>query len=97
MTNPFQNHQQEIQQIIDEYGITYLALFGSRARGDQTNNSDFDILYDYEKPMTLSDASRLQKSLQNILKTEVDIISKKYLKPRFKKYIENDLVKIYER
>jgi predicted nucleotidyltransferase len=49
MINPFQNHQEELQQLIGEYGITYLALFGSRARGDNRPDSDYDFLLDFDE------------------------------------------------
>lgn len=97
MKNPFANHQEELQKLIDEYGITYLALFGSRARGDHRPDSDYDLLYDYEKPMSLLDASRFQISVSQLLNSEVNIVSNKYLKPRFKQTIINDLVTIYEK
>lgn len=97
MTNPFANHQKELQQLIDEYGITYLALFGSRARGDHKPDSDYDLLYDYNKRLSLLDASGFQLGLRKLLDSEVNIVSNKYLKPRFRETIKDDLITLYEK
>ena len=34
----------KVDDICDKYGINYLGLFGSMARGEQTKNSDVDLL-----------------------------------------------------
>lgn len=97
MTNPFQDHQHELQQIVDKYGITYLALFGSRSRGEHKPDSDYDLLYDYNKSMSLLDAAQLQIILSDLINSQVNIVSNKYLKPRFREAIKNDLITLYEK
>lgn len=98
MQNPFQNHQQQLQQIIDEYGITYLALFGSRARGDHHPDSDYDLLVDFsqKKYPGFYELEQIKKKLHKLLHQKIDLVTKsgmsKYLRP----YVKPDLKVLYE-
>lgn len=38
------------QEMADRYGVVRLGLFGSHARGTQTDGSDIDIAVELEKP-----------------------------------------------
>jgi predicted nucleotidyltransferase len=75
-----------------EYGIERLGIFGSVARGEQTDDSDVDVYY--EGPaMGLSGNVRLLEDLERLFGTHVDIIRKhKYLKSEFVNRLEKDLI-----
>lgn len=34
--------------LVEKYGVTDIALFGSYSRDEQTEKSDIDIMFDYE-------------------------------------------------
>jgi uncharacterized protein len=55
------------------YGINRIGIFGSVARGKQTENSDIDIYYE-GKALSLFKIAALKEELENILNTTVDII-----------------------
>jgi uncharacterized protein len=55
------------------YGINRIGIFGSVARGKQTENSDIDIYYE-GKVLSLFKIAALKEELENILSTTVDII-----------------------
>lgn len=38
------------QRLTDKYGLSFMAIFGSYGRGQQTDSSDIDILVDFQKP-----------------------------------------------
>lgn len=59
-----------------------LAVFGSVARGEDTETSDIDILVDFLPGASLIEHFCLQEALSEFLKTPVDVISRKGLKPR---------------
>ncbi|QQR83656.1 nucleotidyltransferase domain-containing protein [Candidatus Peregrinibacteria bacterium] len=73
-------------------------LFGSYARGEQTEESDVDILVelDHSVPIGLEFLS-MKKELNELLNRPVDFVSygglSKYVKP----YIEKEKVLFYER
>jgi predicted nucleotidyltransferase len=75
-----------------EYNIKRIGIFGSVARGEQTNNSDVDIYYD-GPALTLSQNVRLLEELENIFDIPVDIVRKhKNLKPHFVRRIEREVL-----
>jgi len=78
----------------NNYFIKEIGIFGSYVRDEQTENSDIDILIDYNRGMTLFEVVELQEYLENFLKKKVDIAFKKSLKPRIGKRILSEVIYI---
>ena len=76
--------------LIEKYGLSILAVFGSYGRGQQNQNSDVDILVDFKKPIGVEFID-LADELENMLKLKVDLASKNGLKPQYFETIEKDL------
>ena len=38
-------------RLTEKYGLSFMAIFGSYGRGQQTESSDIDILVDFQKPI----------------------------------------------
>lgn len=72
------------------YAILNLAIFGSVSRGEETLDSDLDILVEFKKPIGIRFID-LADELEEILKIKVDLVSKDGVKPKYLKYIEQDL------
>lgn len=72
-------------------------LFGSYARGEADENSDIDLLidWDYSKIMGLDYVAWLD-DIKEVLHKEVDFVSVKWLSPLIEEYINNDKILIYE-
>jgi predicted nucleotidyltransferase len=77
--------------------ISKAYLFGSYARNEQTQESDVDILVDFEKQANLFDLIGLQQNLSELLNLKVDLLSSKGVSKFMLPYIEKDKVLIYER
>ena len=73
-----------------------IGIFGSVARGENTENSDIDILYQLKETVGLFNLIRLKDSLEEKLNKKVDLVSEKYIHPKLKPYIMNDLKLIYD-
>ncbi len=73
-----------------KYGISNIAIFGSYGRGQQTEESDIDILVDFQKPVGLEFID-LANELESILHRKVDLVSKNGIRPVYFKQIEPDL------
>jgi predicted nucleotidyltransferase len=71
-----------------------VAIFGSYARGEQTDKSDLDILIDTDARFTLLDLIGIEQELTHLLSVKVDLVTKRSLSPYFKSYIEKDLLSI---
>ena len=56
-----------------KYGMTKLGIFGSVARGEQTDNSDVDICYEGQAPSLLT-LDKIQSELEQLLDCKVDLV-----------------------
>lgn len=68
---------QDTQQLVEVarfHGVTYLALFGSVARGEERSESDVDLAVRFGRRVTLLDLVDLQLRFEKILARSVDLI-----------------------
>lgn len=85
-----------IIETLKPYNPSFIGLFGSYARNEETENSDIDILYDFNSTtFSLFDLMDLQEALKNQLNKKVDLVSKIYLNKHIKPLVEKDLKIIY--
>jgi len=84
--------QQFKQQYSSEYGIERIGIFGSVARGEQTSESDVDILV--EAPvLSLLSLIGIKRRLEEKLGVPVDVVRKTdYMPLRFKARVEKEVV-----
>lgn len=75
------------------FGVRYLALFGSFARGDQRSTSDVDILVNVHPSIGLGFVS-LAEQLEKILHRKVDLVSTRALKPAHRRVIQQDAIRV---
>lgn len=77
-----------------EYGLDSMALFGSVARNEQTEESDVDILY--EGPANIIQRIEMQEKLRALLGCNVDMVRmrKNLIGSAFTKDIQQDLIYI---
>ena len=74
-------------------------LFGSYARGEQTKDSDVDLLIslDEDANVGLFGLSGMHLDLQDMLKRRVDLVTEKGLLPFARQSVNHDKLLIYER
>ena len=89
--------QQKTIPIFQKYGITYAALFGSFARGEETEKSDIDLMIRIGKPMGMFKYMELIEGLESSLNRKIDIVTEKSINKHIKPYILSDLKTIYEK
>jgi predicted nucleotidyltransferase len=77
-------------RLIKKYGLSFIAVFGSYSRGQQSEFSDIDILVDFSKPIGIEFID-LAEELENILNHKVDLVSKKGVKKVYFQQIEKEL------
>ena len=83
-----------ITPILKSFGVQKAALFGSVVRGDDTSESDIDILVSMPKKSSLFDLSGLRLDLVEALGTDVDVITYDSIKPRLKESILSSQIRI---
>ncbi len=75
-------------------------LFGSYARGDASEKSDIDIIVDLDYENGGADYSNfmnMKRSISELLKNKVDLLSSNGISKFIKPYIEKDKRLVYER
>lgn len=77
-----ESNRVQINELVHSHRGQSVALFGSVARGDDTEESDVDFLVEFEKGSSLFDLMDLQDELGELLGVSVDVVSVGGLKGR---------------
>jgi predicted nucleotidyltransferase len=86
--------QDVIQRLADRreelarFGVRSLALFGSVVRDQAQPTSDVDILVEFEGRATFDRYMDLKFYLEQLLGCQVDLVTRKALKPCLRPYVE---------
>ena len=75
-----------------KYNVKEIGIFGSYVKGEQTKDSDLDILVEFGSPISLFEFIDLEEYFEALTKTKVDLVSKKALKPFIKGYILKEVI-----
>lgn len=75
------------------YPISELGLFGSYARDDFNEQSDIDILVDFDDRIGIGFIS-LAHELEDMFKTKIDLVSRKGIKSRYLPFVEKNLIHV---
>ena len=96
MSDNLQKIKEKITPILKKHGVSYCAVFGSFARGEERGDSDIDLLVRFTEPLGLFDFVGLEMELSDILGRKVDLVTEKAIHPLLKENIYKDLQEIYE-
>jgi len=77
-----------------KYHLSELGLFGSYARGDQHDQSDIDILVDFDSRIDGFQYIRLAHELEDLFNHKVDVVSRKGIKPAYLPAVEKNLLHV---
>jgi len=73
--------------VLRKHDVKKAALFGSIVRGEATDESDIDLLVEFEGRKSLLDLAGLKLDLQEIVRRNVDVLTYKSLHPLLKERI----------
>ncbi len=83
----------EQRELLDEYGVSSLSLFGSVARDEASDRSDVDLLVEFSKPIGLLQFVALKRALEGVLQRRVDLATRRSLKPQLRERILKEAVR----
>ena len=92
--------EQMLQTIRDYFStqpVERAWLFGSYARGEEREDSDVDLLVDFDDDVSLMGHVRMMYALQDRLGKKVDLVTNGTLLPFAERTVQNDKTLIYER
>lgn len=82
------DHEQEIKR---RFAVLRIGLFGSFVRGEETKESDIDILVEFEDP-TFRNFMNLAFFLEDIFSRRVDLLTPEGISHRIRPYVEKEVV-----
>ena len=74
MTTDIRNLSKLLAPIAEKYGVERVYLFGSRARGDYSDESDYDLSIDQGNLVRLRDFLNFIDELESVLNCKVDVV-----------------------
>lgn len=83
--------KKELPYLRTIFGVKRIGLFGSSAKGTQTEDADVDVLVEFEGSVGFA-FIHLADSLEELLGIKVDLTTKDAIKPNRWKYIKDDLI-----
>ena len=81
-------------ELEERFGVTRIDVFGSFARGEQTAESDIDLIVEVAEP-TLETVFGSERRLQEILGRTTQAGSLRAINPRVRKNVEEDFVRVW--
>jgi hypothetical protein len=80
----------EHKDILNRYKVRTIGLFGSYVRGEQREDSDIDLLVEFDEN-TYSNFINLIFELEDIFRKEVTVVSERDLSPYILPYVLKEL------
>ena len=77
-----------------DFHVRRMALFGSTARGDARDDSDLDVLVEFDVTPTLDEFVGLKLFLEGHIGRKVDLVTPDALKPRMRPVVEREAVDV---
>ncbi len=88
--NLLQDNQAELKRL----GAKSLAVFGSVARDEAREDSDVDVLVEFEGPPTFNSYMDIKFFLEDLLGRKVDLGTPDTLKPRIKHHVLQEAIHV---
>jgi predicted nucleotidyltransferase len=89
-----QSHRDAIRSVVLAHRALNPRVFGSVLSGQDTENSDLDILIDPTASTTLMDIAAIQVELENLLHISVDVLTPNTLPDKFRNSVLAQAVKV---
>ena len=89
-----QGKRQEFLRVAAQHSAYDVRIFGFVIRGDDNETSDIDFLVKLERGRSLLDHAALVVDMEDLLGTQVDIVTETGLKERIRKHVLEEAVQL---
>ena len=86
----------QLQPIAQKFGVRFIVLFGSAARGKMHEESDIDVGVLMERSLTFNKRLKLWLELSNLFRAEIDLAILNHAEPVFGLEVARDGKLLYE-
>ncbi len=85
------------RDVLATKGVVHASVFGSTARGQQTADSDVDILIDLDESRTINvfDYASIKDEIKQIVGGRVDVVTREGLKKALREQVEKEAVDVF--
>lgn len=83
-------HRDSIREIALSHRVKNVRVFGSVLHGDDTEDSDLDLLVEPTAETTLMDIAKIQLEITQLLHITVDVLTPKALPDKFREQVINE-------
>ena len=89
-----QTHREAIREIALRHRVLNVRVFGSVVHGDDTEDSDLDLLVDPTSETTLMDIARIQLEVARLLNVSVDVLTPNALPVKFRAQVMTEAIAV---
>ncbi|MGH8604094.1 MAG: nucleotidyltransferase family protein [Gammaproteobacteria bacterium] len=87
-------HRDAIRRVVQQYHTRNARVFGSVLHGDDTDDSDLDLLVDPTAETTLMDIGAIRYQLRQLLGVPVDVLTPRALPDHFRQRVLAEAVPV---
>ncbi|MHA1632388.1 MAG: nucleotidyltransferase family protein [Candidatus Freyarchaeota archaeon] len=84
--------RKELPNLKSRFGVRSIGLFGSYARGEQTEESDVNLLVEFERSIGFFRFIELEDHLSELLGVKVELVTPDALKPLIKTHVTKEVI-----
>ena len=85
---------QKMKPILKRHGVVHAAIYGSFTKQVPEDDSDIDVLVEFEGKVSLLDLAAIRLDLTEALGRYVDVVTYRSLHPRIREHVLNEQVAI---
>jgi hypothetical protein len=89
-----QTHREAIREIALRHRVHNVRVFGSVLHGDDTEDSDLDLLVEPTSETTLMDIARIQLEVARLLNVSVDVLTPNALPVKFRAQVMTEAIAV---
>ena len=88
-----QKLEESLPELAERFDVAVIGIFGSVSRGEDTKDSDVDILYAFKNGgLPLRDFFAFRDYLTELFGRQVDLVPIKWIEPGIQPFIEQDMI-----
>jgi predicted nucleotidyltransferase len=96
MQNPeIENIKQKIIPILKQHDVTKASIFGSFVHGKQRNDSDLDLLVEFNGDKSLFDLIDLKLNIEDTIGRSADVLTFESLNPAIREIVLKEQVIVF--
>ena len=94
VSNTIKSRREDILDITTKYGAKNVRVFGSMARGEESPDSDLDIIVEMDEGSSLLDIIAIKQDIEDLLGLKVDIVTEASISPYIRETVLKEAVNL---